>query len=82
MLAAGQSRLYSTSGTIFLLFVQQTCQNTARTIEKAVLHLFTKCMDGLFHKLREWCIKYGAIRATEKLLQSSKLCINVVFLIS
>ena len=23
-------------------------------------------MDGLFHKITEWCIKYGAIKTTEK----------------
>ena len=22
---------------------------------------FTECMDGLFHKITEWCIKYGVI---------------------
>ena len=36
---AGQSRLYSTSGTIFLFFVQQTCQNIARTIEISSISL-------------------------------------------
>ena len=33
---------------------------------------FTECMDGLFLKIAEWCIKYGAIKTTKKLLQSSK----------
>ena len=27
---------------------------------------FTECMDGLFHKITEWCIKYGVITTTEK----------------
>ena len=29
-------------------------------------------MDGLFHKITVWCIKYGVIKTTEKLLKSSK----------
>ena len=33
---------------------------------------FTECMDGLFHKIGEWCIIHSAIYTTEKLLQSSK----------
>ena len=32
---------------------------------KAVFHLFTDCMDGLFHKKTEWCIKYGVIKTIE-----------------
>ena len=30
-------RLYSTSGTVFLLFVQQTCQNIARMCSTHIL---------------------------------------------
>ena len=63
------SRPYSMSSALFLWFVQQKCQNIARI---AVFHLFTECMDGLFHKITEWCIRYGVIKTTEKLLQSSK----------
>ena len=37
-------------------------------------HLFTECMDGLFQKITEWCIKYAAIKTTEKLLQSLYKC--------
>ena len=44
-----------------------------KTLQKqAVFHLLTECMDGLFHKITEWCIKYGVIKTTEKLLQTSK----------
>ena len=40
-------RWYSTSGTLFLLFVQQKCQNIA----------------GISNiSLGDWCIKYGAIK--------------------
>ena len=52
-------RLYSTSGTLFLLFVRKTCQTLQ---EYAVINLFTECMDGLFHKITERCIKCGAIK--------------------
>ena len=41
-----QVKPYFTSCTLFLLFVQQTCQNS------------TECMDRLFHKITEWYIKY------------------------
>ena len=27
--------------------------------ENAVFQLFTESMDWLFHKITEWCIKYG-----------------------
>ena len=65
----GQPRPYSTSGTLYLLFVQQICQNIATTAEiSRIYHLFTECIDGLLHKITEWCIKYGAIKTTEKLL--------------
>ena len=37
--------------------------------EKAVHLLFIESMDGLFHKITECCLKYGAIKATEKLLK-------------
>ena len=40
--------------------------------EYAAFYLFTKCMDGLFHKITEWCMKHGVIKTTKKLLQSSK----------
>ena len=53
---------------IIFLFVQQICQNIARRIKisSTAFHLFTECMDGLFHKITEWCIKYGAIKTTDK----------------
>ena len=40
--------LYSTSGTLFLLFVQQTCQNIARTIKI--------CSISLVHQMNGWAI--------------------------
>ena len=61
----GHPRPNSTSCTLFILFVQQTCQNTARMIAIPSISLFIECMDGLFHKISEWCIKYGAITTTE-----------------
>ena len=30
--------------------------------ELAVFHLFPEFMDGLFHKITEWCIKYEAMK--------------------
>ena len=42
---SGQVRLYSTSGTLFLLFVQQTCQNVAR-ISSISLVCFTCAWMG------------------------------------
>ena len=33
---------YSTSGTLFLLFVQQTCQNIARRFEISTISLVIK----------------------------------------
>ena len=41
-------------------------------LKKAVFQLFRECMDGLFHQITKWCIKYGVIKTTEKLLQASK----------
>ena len=38
----------------------------------AVFDLFTECMDELFHKITEFCIKYGTIKTAEKLLHSFK----------
>ena len=64
-------RPYSTSDTLFLLFVQQTCQNIARI---TVFHLLTECMDGLFHKITEWGIKYGMIKTTEQLYFDKLTC--------
>ena len=29
--------------------------------------MFSEHIDGLFYKITEWCIKYGAIKTTEKL---------------
>ena len=55
--------------SISSMFVQQKCQNIAKI---STFHMFTQSMDGLFHKMTEWCIKYGAIKTTEKLRQSSK----------
>ena len=50
---------YSIYGTLFPLFVVNILQ------EKTFFHLFTENMDGLFHKITEWCIKYGVIKTTE-----------------
>ena len=36
---SGQPGPYSTSGTLFLLFVQQTCQNIARMVEISSISL-------------------------------------------
>ena len=44
----GQSRPYSTSGTLYILLVQQTCQNIARTIE--IISIL------LVHWMRGWAI--------------------------
>ena len=57
-----QVRPYSTSSTLCLLFLQKICQNIEKTIEIAVFHLFTECMDGLFQKITERCFKYRAIK--------------------
>ena len=61
----GLQILYSTSGTLVILFIQQTCLNIARI---SVFHLFTECMNGLFHKITECGIKYGVTKTIEKLL--------------
>ena len=37
-----------------------------------ILQFLIECMDCLFNKITEWCIKYGALKTTKKLLQSSK----------
>ena len=66
----------STSGTLFLCLFDIHVKTFQ---EYAVFHLFTKCIDGLFHKITEWCIKYGAMKTNENLLQSSKQCVNIVF---
>ena len=58
-----QSRLYSTFGTLFLFVFNKN----VKTLQETVFHLSTECMDGLFHKITEWCIKYGAIKTTEKI---------------
>ena len=59
----GQVRPYSTSGTLFLYFVQQKYQNIARMIE----------MHGwAIPQITEWSLKYRVIKTTEKLIQSSK----------
>ena len=47
-------------------------KNVKTLQDLTVFHLFTERIDWLFHKITEWCIKYGAIKTTEKLLQSSK----------
>ena len=41
-------------------FVPQTCETIARSIK--VFYLFPECKEGLFHKVTEWCIKYGAAK--------------------
>ena len=46
--------------------------NARKIFHNKTFHLFPECMDGLFHKTTEWCMKYGGIKTTEKLLQSSK----------
>ena len=65
---SGQSvRPYSTSVTLFLLFVQQTCHNIARISSMS-----------LVHGVHGWAIPqdnrmvYVAIKRTEKLLHSLK----------
>ena len=65
----GLIRSYSTSGTLFLFLFNKHFKILQ---EKAVFHLFSKCRDGIFHKITEWCIKSGAIKTTGRLLQSSK----------
>ena len=64
---AGQSRLYSTAGTLFFCLFNKHVKTLQERLKQAVFHLFTECMDWLFHKITEWCIKYGAIKTTEKL---------------
>ena len=54
-------------GYMFLLLVQQRCQNIGRKIEISSISLLPESRDGLFYKTTEWCIKYGAIKTTEKL---------------
>ena len=39
---------------------------------KQYLTFTTECIDGLFHKIREWWIKCGAIKITGKLLYFSR----------
>ena len=73
MLTKIQNKTCSSS-TLFLLFVQQTCQNIARTIEISSISL-VHLMHGwgwAISQETEWCIKHGAIKTTENLLQSSK----------
>ena len=41
--------------------------------------MFTECMDGLFHKIIEWCIKCGVIKRTEKTASILQIIKNMVF---
>ena len=52
-------RPFSTCSTLFLLYVPQ---NVKTFQEYTVFHLFTEYMDGLCHKITEWCIKCGTIK--------------------
>ena len=36
-------------------------------------HIFTECIDGLFHKITKWCIKYEVIKATASIFQNNAL---------
>ena len=43
-------RPHFTFGTLFLLLFNQ---NVKTLQEKTAFHLFTECMDGIFHKITE-----------------------------
>ena len=75
MLAIRPIRSASKAVFHLLYIITFVCSTNVKTLQErlkyAVFHFFTEGMDGLFHKITEWCIKYGAIKTTEKLLQSS-----------
>ena len=41
-------------------------KNVKTLQEQAVFHLLTECMDGLFHKITERCIRFEAIKQLKK----------------